>query len=179
MTKTDLFRVIIKIFGIYCFIDVLFQLLPSISFSGGFDAFSFTFNLIYMIVMGLIAFLLLFQTDRLVKLFRLEKGFDTPTIDAKHLSANGLFKLGLIVMGLLMIADNIAPFLNFCYLIFKEQVSADGLTGANNMALHQHLYFNRWVVCGLNVLVGIIILTNYKWISKLFLKNEKKLGDNG
>ncbi len=167
MTKTDLFRVIIKIFGIYCFLEAFFRLLPSISFSGSFDSFSFTFNLIYLIVMGLIAFLLLFQTDRLIKFFRLEKGFDTSTIDTKNLGTEGLLKFGLIMIGLLMVSNNIASFINYCYLAFKKQVSANGLDEVSGAILDQYIDYNWWVISGLNVLIGIIILTNYKWISKL------------
>ncbi|MGX1929438.1 hypothetical protein [Flagellimonas sp. 2504JD4-2] len=176
MTKTDFFRVVIKIFGIYCFIQALFQLLPNISFSGSFASFSFTFNLIYLIVMGIITFLLLFRTDRLIKLFRLEKGFDTPTIDTKNLSSDGLFKFGIIIIGLLMISNNISSFVNYCYLAFKKQVSANGLDEVSGSILNQYLDYNWWIISGLNVLIGVILLVNYKRISKLLVKNEEKVG---
>ncbi len=80
MTKIDLFRVIIKIFGIYCLMKAMFRLLPSGPVLDGFDSFSFIFNLIYMIVMGLISLLFLSQTDRLIKFFRLEKGLIRRTL---------------------------------------------------------------------------------------------------
>jgi len=173
MTKTDLFRVVIKIFGIYCFMNAMFRLLPSISFSNGFDSFNFTFNLIYMVIMGLISLLFLSQTDRLINVFRLERGFDSKDINIKNLSENGLFKFGIIIIGLLMIADNIAPFLNFCYLGFKKQVSANGLDDISGAIFSQYIDYNWWITSGLNILIGLIILTNYKRISKLFVKTEK------
>ncbi len=154
----------------------MFRLLPSISFSSGFDSFSFIFNLIYMIVMGLIALLFLSQTDRLIKLFRLKRGFDSQEISIKNLNEDRLFQFGIIIIGLLMIADNIAPFLNFCYLKFKEQVSAKGLDEISGAILSQYIDYNWWVTSGLNCLVGIIILTNNKRISKLFVKTKKNVG---
>nr|WP_299215183.1 hypothetical protein [uncultured Allomuricauda sp.] len=176
MGKTDLFRVVIKIFGIYCFIEALFRLIPNLSYSGGFFSFSLTVSIIYLAITGLIAFFLLFQTDRIIKLFRLEKGFDSETIDVGSLNEYGLFKIALIFLGLLMIVDNIAQFLNFCYLAFKKQVSGNGLDEIDGMMLDQQLDYNWWIISGLNVLIGLIILTNYKRIAKLFVEKEKNVG---
>ncbi|WP_127136375.1 hypothetical protein [Flagellimonas oceanensis] len=143
MTKTDLFRVIIKTFGIYCFIDALFQLIPNLSYSGGFFSFSLVVSLIYLLSTGLIAYLLLFQTDRLIKFFRLGKGFDTEHVETRGLNANGLFNLGLIMLGLLMIVDNIAQFLNFCYLAFKKKFPQTDL-----MELKGLCQISNWTIIG-------------------------------
>lgn len=178
MTKTDLFRAIIKIFGIYCFIEALFRLIPNISLSGGFYSFSLMVSLVYLLITVVIAFVLLFGTDRIIKLFRLEKGFDTQNIDTKNLNEEGLLKLGLIFIGLLMIADNIAQFLNYCYLVFKKQISANGLGEIDGLMLDQQLDYNWWVVSGLNVLIGVIIVINYKRISQLFTAKENNIGDS-
>ena len=178
MTKTDLFRAIIKTFGIYCFIEALFRLIPNISFSGGFYSFSLMVSLVYLLITGVIAFLLLFGTDRIIKLFRLDKGFDTNNIDSSNLNEEGLLKLGLILIGLLMVADNIAQFLNNCYLLFKKQISANGLDEIDGLMLDQQLDYNWWVISGLNVLIGFIILTNYKRISSLFVTKENKFEDS-
>ena len=176
MTKTDLFRVIIKIFGIYCFIDAIFQMIPNLSYSGGFYAMSLKVSLIYLLVTGLIAYFLLFHTDRIIKFLRLEKGFDSDNIDIGNLKNDGLFKFALIFIGLLLVVDNIAQFLNFCYLAFKKQVSANGLDEIDGFMLEQQLDYNWWIVSALNVLLGIIILNNYNRIAKLFLGKEKNVG---
>ena len=176
MTKTDLFRVIIKIFGVYCFIEALFRLLPNISLSNGYFSFSLMVSGIYLLITALIVYILLFQTDRLIKLLRLEKGFADDEIKTAHLKESGLFKFALIVIGLLMITNNIAEFLNFCYLAFKKQVSANGLEKMDGAMFDQQLDYNWWFIYGLNVIIGIIILTNYKRISKLFVEKEKKVG---
>lgn len=176
MTKTDLFRVIIKVFGVYCLIEALFRLIPNISLSNGFYSFSLLVSTVYLLITGLIAYLLLFQTNRIIKLLRLEKGFDSENIDTGNLNDTGLFKFGIIIIGLLMVADNIAQFLNFCYLAFKKQVSANGLDKIDGSMFDQQLDYNWWIISGVNVLVGIVILVNYKRISNLFLKKEKNVG---
>ncbi|WP_300022777.1 hypothetical protein [uncultured Maribacter sp.] len=63
-----------------------------------------------------------------------------------------------------MIADNIAPFLNFCYLGLKKQVSSNGSEEISGAILEFYIDYNWWITSGLNVLIGIIILTNYKRI---------------
>ena len=176
MTKTDLFRVIIKIFGIYCFIDALFQMIPNLSYSGGFYSMSLKVSLIFLLVTGLIAYFLLFHTDRIIKFLQLDRGFDFDNIGIGNLKSDGLFKFALIFIGLLLVVDNVGQFLNFCYLAFKKQVSSTGLDEIDGFMLEQQLDYNWWIVSALNVVMGIIILTNYKRIAKLFVKKEKNVG---
>ena len=169
MTKSDLFRIIIKICGIYCFINALFNLIPSISYSGGFSSISLKINLFYLLINGLLAYLLIFQTEKIIRVFRLGKGFDSEQINMQNIKEEGLFKIALIFIGLLMISDNIAQFLDFCYLALKKQVSAIGLDGIDGAMYEQSLETHYWIINGLNILIGIIILTNHQRIAKLFL----------
>ncbi|MBW8242447.1 hypothetical protein K1F50_06505 [Muricauda oceani] len=174
MSKTDFFRIIIKMFGLYCFIEALFQFTPNLSVSWGFDSARLVISLISLLSTLIVAYLLLFQTNRLIKFLRLGKGYDSEHIETKDLNKKGLFNLGLIMIGLLMIVDNIAQFLNFCYLAFKKQVSSNGLDEIEGAMLYQQLDYNWWIISGLNVLFGIIILINYKQISKLLIGKEKE-----
>lgn len=173
MTTKDFFRLIIKAFGTYCFINALFTLIPNLSYSGGFFTFHFAMNFVYFIVTGVIVYILLFQTDRTINLFRLTKGFDHEKIETKDLNANGLFKFAVILIGLLLITNNLAQFLDYCYLAFKKQVSAYGLGEIEGAMLDQHLDYNWWAISGLNILIGILMLLNYEWIAKLFTPKAK------
>ncbi len=172
MTTKDFFRLIIKVLGIYCFVEALFTLIPNMSYSGGFLSFHFALNFIYLIIAGLITYILLFQTDRIIKLFRLTKGFDSNTIEIKDFNTNGLFKFAIILIGLLLIVNNLAQFIDYCYLAFKKQVSAHGLGEVEGAMLDQHLDYNWWAISGLNILIGILILMNYDWIAKIFTKKS-------
>ncbi|MFD2099929.1 hypothetical protein [Flagellimonas iocasae] len=172
MTTKDFFRLIIKALGTYCFVDALFTLVPNMSYSSGFLSFHFAMNLIYLIVTGLITYILLFQTDRIIKLFRLTKGFDSDIIETKDLKTKGLFKFAVILIGLLLIVNNLAQFIDYCYLAFKNQVSAYGLGEVEGAMFDQHLDYNWWAISGLNILIGILMLMNYDWIAKIFTKEK-------
>ncbi len=176
MTITDLFRVIIKIFGIYCFTTLIYRLQPRMTVNFGFDLFEFIISIIHLVLMGLIVFFFLFKTDRLIKLFRLSKGFDSQIIDMKNLNEVGLFKFGIIIIGLLMIVDNIAPFLNYCFLEFKKQVWTNKMDESSRIILNLFIDYNRWFTCGFNIFIGAIFLTNNNRISKLLMKKGKNVG---
>lgn len=173
MTTKDFFRFIIKTFGIYCFINGLFALLPNMSYSDGFFSFSLVVNLIYIVVLSLIAYLLIFQTDGIIKLFRLNKGFDNDKIETKDLNTEGLLKLGIIIVGLILIVNNLAQFLDFCYLAFKKQVSWNGLGENEGSLFGRSVDYGWWVITGMNIVIGFIMLTNYKRIAKWFSEKEK------
>lgn len=130
-----------------------------------------------MLVMGFMAFLFLSQTDKLIKLFRLQKGFDSPTIEIRNLNTDGLIKFGLVIIGIFMIVENLAPFIIFCYWAFKKQVSANGLDEIEGVIFHQYIDYNWWITSGLNILIGIVITTYNKQISKLFVEKEKKISN--
>lgn len=170
MTKTDLFRVVIKLFGIYSFINALFQLIPNVSYSRELYKFNLVTNTIFLIFSFLISYFLLFKTNNIVKILRLEKGFDNNNIELKNLSADVIFKFALIFTGILFIVNNLAQFIDFCYLAFKEQVSSNGLNEIDGAMLEQQLDYHWGLISGLNILIGFIFLTNYKWICKLFMK---------
>ncbi|WP_437370607.1 hypothetical protein [Maribacter litoralis] len=120
MTITDLFRVVIKIIGIYSLSKTMNRLLPRFSVLDGANTFTLIFDVIYMSLLALIVFVFLFQTNRVIKFFRIDRGFDSKVINLKNLNEVGLFKIGILLIGLLLITDNSASFLTFCYLELKK-----------------------------------------------------------
>ena len=171
MIITDAFRLIIKSLGVYCFIDGLFTLVPSITYSENLWGLSLAVNAIYFVVIVLITYLLLFQTDWIIKMFRLIKGFDEQEIEI-GVKVDDLYNLAIVVIGMLLIVNNLASFLNYCYLAFKKEVSATGLEEIEGAMHDQFIDYNWWVISGLNVLFGIIILLNYRKLASLFIKEE-------
>lgn len=71
-----------------------------------------------------------------------------------------------------MVTKNIAEFINLCYLAYVKQFSGSGFELADGTTFYQKIDFNGWFVYGLNILIGILILTNYKRISRIFMKKD-------
>ncbi len=174
MTKRDFFRIIIKIFGLYSVVAALFFYLPK--------SLPFLINLqfdpkeiILLIVSAgfpvFLFILLLYNTDRVIKLFKLEKGFDTETINFADLNARQLILFSCILIGGLMILDNLTNFIGASLAGFadlvrpKYPISDEPFdTGVN--------YFPNWLHTGLNILIGYLLIDFRNGIASQLLRNR-------
>ncbi len=102
MTKRDFFILIIKLFGLFSVVTSLFTSLPShFSFAlMDIDAFSLIWiGLTAIVVVGLFI-LLIFKSDKVVDLLRLDKGFEDDSIAFGNLSSIEIVKIGTLTMSL-------------------------------------------------------------------------------
>ncbi|MEL7269474.1 MAG: hypothetical protein AAGL34_07870 [Bacteroidota bacterium] len=167
MTTTDFFRLIIKTFGVYCFVQALFSFLPGFSMTDTMFFTSIVINFTYILIFLIMAYLLLFQTNRFIKFLRLDKGFDNNTIDVKHMNAAILLKIAILILGLVLIANNLGQFLEYCFLAFKKEISAEGLDAGQTGMLEYSIDSGWWGVTGLNVLIGLLLILNHRGVAKL------------
>jgi hypothetical protein len=165
MTKRDFFIIIIKLFGLFSVVTSLFSVIPSnISFAlMDIDLFSVIWIIaVIVIVIGLFV-LLIFKSDKVVKLLKLDKGFDDERIEIGNLNPNSIVKLAVIIIGGLLIIDNIPAFLSHTLYAFKENI-----IGINYDTMDK---FN-WAVSGINLVLGFLLLTNYNTVSKILRIKE-------
>ena len=89
MLNKDFFRILIKLIGLYFFIQVIFSVLPSQISLLGFDTdlsqkiFSIIYFLAIILVSILILYFLIRFPDKIINLFKLDKGFDNEMISIK------------------------------------------------------------------------------------------------
>ena len=77
MTKTDLFRVILKISGIYFLATVVFNTLPNLfMFFQNTPVLSYLLAMVVMLILAMIFLSLIFKPDIYIRLLKLDKGFD-------------------------------------------------------------------------------------------------------
>ena len=92
MTKRDFFIVIIKLFGLYALVTSAFTILPSTTTL--LTSVDFTsiviLCLILVVLVGLFVFLV-FKSDKIVDLLKLDKGFDEDRIDFGNIRYVTLF----------------------------------------------------------------------------------------
>ena len=160
MTKRDFLTLAIKLFGLFALINSLFSALPSnISYAGmiDFDLVSLAWiSGTVLIIFGLF-FLLVFKAHWIVKGLQLDKGFEEDYI---HLAnAGSVIKVGTFIIGGWFLLSNIPPFLSHAFFAFKGKA-----IGADYGSMDTF----RWVVSGLNILIGYLLLTNFSAIGKFF-----------
>jgi len=106
---------------------------------------------------------LIFKTDYIIKILRLDKGFDNDKMLFEKLESEQVIKLAIIIIGAFLVIKNISEIL--IYMVYAFQVNIDGKinTGYNTI---------NWVISSAKVVIGFLLLTNYKWASKILNKNN-------
>lgn len=166
MTKRDFFRVLIKIFGMYSLVLSIFTVIPqnisSILFQ--FDIMMLVIILVStMITLGLFL-ILLFKTDFIIDILKLDKGFDEEQINLGNLTNESIFKLALIIIGGFLIIDYTPTLLFDIVNAFKSKSTFSSIEG-NSVN-----YFDI-VVGVINILIGYLFIANYKSIAQFLDKN--------
>lgn len=168
MTKRDFFMLLIKIFGLYSMIISIFTVLPSyITYAlEDLGLFSLVWiSLVIAVIFGLFA-LLIFKSDKVVSVLKLDKGFEEEKIDFGNLKSTDLIKTGIFIIGGMLFLNNTPEFLSHSYFAFKENI-----VGTPYPSLEKFY----WAVSGINLLIGYLLLTNYHHISKkIHFYHDKK-----
>lgn len=176
MTKKDLFTIILKLYGLYCVIDLIVQL-PMLVFYMYYDSFNgFEWSMLIVPLVSLaIIYILLFNPELLIRLFKLDKGFDSPDAIDNSLNGQAISKIALVIIALYMIVSNIGNFISQIIFSFKDSVSKNNLEDLLEVFNPNPVDYNLMISSGLNLLFGFLLLTNYvrisKWIDKLNNKN--------
>jgi hypothetical protein len=166
MTKRDFFKVLIKIFGLYSLVLTVFSIIPQ-NISN--ILFSFDFAMLLMVVASVLIsiglfVILLFKTDSIINLLKLDKGFDDELIHFGNLNNENILKLALLIIGGFLIIDHTPRFLLDAVNVFKYKINFSTIEGSK--VNYYSLSFEA-----LNILIGYLLITNYKSISKFIDKN--------
>ncbi len=172
ITKKDLFRLIIKIFGLYLIIVTFFSTLPS-TFLWAFSEFNIYLIIYAIIVLFVTLYLfvsLVFHPDKVIRWLKLDQGFDNNEIKIERFNSEKIIMLAILIIGGNLFIKNIPIFLNHTFFAFKSSVPSNF---ANDIAFQyggQTNYLD-WGISMVNLIIGYLLITNHTYISKL-LKNK-------
>jgi hypothetical protein len=167
MTKKDFFRIIIKLFGLYWLISSVFSTgqLYFLTFLQNATAMNNLMSIFILLVEIVVFYILIIKTDLIVEWLKLDAGFDDELVVLVGFGLDGVLKLGVSVIGGLLILDNIVIFINQAYLALKVNFGAESDIVTLNGYSTYHL-----AVSFTKVILGYLLLTNYPIVSKLLLK---------
>lgn len=176
MTIKDLFRLILKLFGLYFLVAVVFTVMPNLilTLKDG-DPGMLLWIVFTIILLCAIFLFLVFKADNVINFFRLDHGFDSTTIDVEKIDAVTLLKFGCIVIGGLLVVDNVAPVLSNGYQLFRGSIQGElerTLFGAQD--IKQDFALNS-----INLLIGFILITNYDRVSHWLNQSNTKIEKTG
>ena len=181
MTKKDLFKIILKLFGLFS-VTRIFLEIPQLIFYFSYETnyeISPETNWSVLMILGfivLITYILLFKADLIINLFRLDKGFDNDEISLITFSSKNAVKLALITISIYLIMSNIVEFLSQIVFAFKASIARNNL---EIIVSSRPMFVDYWKLtfAGVNILVGFLILTSNtriaSWIEKLEGNSKK------
>ena len=165
MTKRDFLILVIKLFGLNAAVVSIFSVLPNnVLFSlDHVDDFVIIWIIISAVVVAGLFWLLTFKADKLVDLLRLDKGFSNDRIELGNINPADIIKVGVFIIGGLMIVRHIPILLSQIFWAFKGDIVGQEFTPKDKFNLG---------TSGLNVLLGYLLFTNYDVIAKRLKRKE-------
>ena len=166
MTKRDLFRILIKVFGLYSGILTLFTVIPSntVNLVYGFDILLLLVLLSAVFVSLGIFITLIFKTDSVIKFLKLDTGFDEERIDLGNLNNESILKLAIVIIGGFLIIENIPDILYYTIAEFRNKVNKFENTAFS-------VNYASWVISAINVVLGFLFVGNYKKLALYLVKS--------
>jgi len=172
MIKKDFFRIIIKLIGLYWIVTTLYAQLPYLIsvFFKEFNSTYLPYALSYFVICISLFVSLVFYTDKVISLLKLDKGFDEDRIEFSNFNIGNIIKLALIIVSCILIVNNISPFINQSYNFLKLKFSMNLSDTVSYTSQNDYI----WATSFVNLLSGYLILTNYPAVSSFLLKITQK-----
>lgn len=163
MLNRDFFRILIKIIGLYFFIQIIFGVIPSqISFLGFDSDFSQKIGtLIYIFIIVLLSIAILYFLirfpDRIIDLFKLDKGFESNRIPLTNFNSKNIVTLALVIIGGFLILENLTSVISLLYYDLKRNYDLLFPRDPNNSI--------NLLLAALNLILGCLLIVFRKSIS--------------
>ena len=174
MTKKDLFRIILKIGGLYFLSVVVFFTLPT--FGLFFDSASWiniVISIVILLVLSAIFLALIFKPDGVIKSLKLDKGFDSEEVMLKRIDFSDLLKIAIFAIGLSLIIKQLPLFITHAVFLFKLLVK-----GQNDISSQMQsgilTDYISWGVKIISLIIGYLMITNYASLANYFMKKQAK-----
>jgi uncharacterized membrane protein YhdT len=178
MTPRSLFNIILKVLGIFFLKDALAavpQLLTVFLYFTKADTlmegiWTLLFTIVMLAVYCLVAYYLIFKSEFLIDKLKLDHGFDQQII-ALNIHRSTILSISVMVIGGLMVAENIPALCRQLFAYFQEKRMTYGVT---------HPSFSPSVMEAAKILVGLLLMGNQRQIVNFIeYKQRRKTPDAG
>lgn len=162
MPIRDLFLLLFKLLGLYVFIQMIFFLLPMLSI---FSSAHFRWNDLALFGIALfigvgILYILIAKSASMIGWLKLEKGFEENRIDLKNASGKQIVKIACVLIGGIMVVNNLPDLLNYLYFAFRDSVDSRPFEWSRNSLASLYI---------IKIAIGVFLVKYYERITT-FLK---------
>jgi len=172
MTPRSLFNIILKILGVFFIKDFLAaipQLLSAILFLTNSEArtegiWTLLTTLLILLVYWFVCYYLIFKTESIIDGLNLDKGFDQDTIPL-NIHRSTILSISIIVIGGLLVADELPNFCRQLFAYFQEKRMSYGLSKPN---------IAYSVISAVKIIIGLTLMIGQRqFVTLIELKRKK------
>ena len=163
MTNKDFFRLMIKLFGLYQFLLLIFTSLPSnlqLIFNDFFSISSIITLILITLFILAVYYVFVKKPDLIIDFFKLDKGFDNNEITVSNLNSDTILQIGMVLIGGFLIVDNFSYFISSFITYFKISYMSENLESLK--------IFESLILGGANLIIGFCLIIYRKQIAKKF-----------
>ena len=163
MTNKDFFRLMIKLFGLYQFLLLIFTSLPrnlQLLFNDFFSISSIITLILITLFILAVYYVFVKKPDLIIDFFKLDKGFDNNEITVSNLNSDTILQIGMVLIGGFLIVDNFGYFISSFITYFKISYMSENLESLK--------IFESLILGGVNLILGFCLIIYRKQIAKKF-----------
>ncbi len=170
MTIKDLYRVIIKVFGLYLTVSAVAYFLPliaSIKYDSNNLPLALALLIPFFFLIGFIVFLL-FRTEKVIDRLKLTSGHSTEKLQVSSIYEIVIIKLAIVIISLYLF---VTSFPSLCYQSYSFFSTSKNEYSGLFESLEIAIYFNfhEFVISLINIIIAYLMFSNYDIISKFLL----------
>ena len=163
MTNKDFFRLMIKLFGLYQFLLLIFTFLPSnlqLLFNDFFSIGSIISIILITLFILAVYYVFVKNPDLIINFFKLDRGFDKNEITVSNLNSDTILQIGMVLIGGFLIVDNLGYFISSFITYFKISYMKENFESLKNFEAH--------ILGGVNLISGFCLIIYRKQIAGKF-----------
>ena len=160
MTNKDFFRLMIKLFGLYQFLLLIFTSLPrnlQLLFNDFFSISSIITLILITLFILAVYYVFVKKPDLIIDFFKLDKGFDNNEITVSNLNSDTILQIGMVLIGSFLVVDNLGYFISSFITYFKISYMKETFESLKN--------FESLILNGINLILGFCLIIFRKQIA--------------
>ena len=153
----------IKLFGLYQFLLLIFTFLPSnlqLLFNDFFSIGSIISIILITLFILAVYYVFVKNPDLIINFFKLDRGFDKNEITVSNLNSDTILQIGMLLIGGFLIVDNLGYFISSFITYFKISYMKENFESLKN--------FEALILGGVNLISGFCLIIYRKQIAGKF-----------
>ncbi len=167
MKVKDFFKLALKLIAIFYAVNAIYSIIGNLQYfiyANNFINITTLWIVISILVPVIIYYLIFVKSDKLIKVLKIDQGFENQEINFGNLTQNEVLKIAFIIFGLIMIVWGLPSFLTNCFYAFKYSVEPQFLNNSDGIK-HDHIEI---IQSAIYILLGYLMISNYKRITNWF-----------